>query len=270
MKWLTIYQRLNAFAFIGISFLALGFILIMLGLASQSPPTAAGGGASVAVAASMFALWVQGRKEAIDASKFYLDSALEGFQQAHELLGEKPDRIKWVAAARILLHVREIRKKIEEPEHKVVYRMYFEDMRVKVSIALGHRKREPHRYFATGGETLFDAAANSTQTYQRTRHSGLVISESHYIPPGVILCLLQFVEDSEEPDTLFFEDMSFTELQLMRIEHMYPGLYAYVKLHEGYWFRGGKIVRKFDNRVMTPDDDYFPVEINGSGKDANE
>lgn len=239
---------MNAFGGAGLIFFAVGFSILITGVFGRDTSLIGGGAACMAVASAMATLWVQGRKEEVDISKFYLDSTLAGFKQAHELLGEY-ERTRWIAAARILLHIREIRKRITEVEHQHVFRMYLEDMRLKLAKCVGHRDDNGKVFFgkkADESATLYDAAASSTEGTMGT----------YFIDTRSLAVLYEFARETDEHDDVL-DQWGFDDKKLSGMEFTYPGLFDYIKGHERYWFRGGKIVRKSDDKEITAEDPDF-------------
>jgi hypothetical protein len=265
---------MNGYSWGAIVFIAIGFVIFAFGLAKQQGPTAALGGACVAISGTLFGLWTQSRKETIDASKFYLESAIEGLEHAVNFLGEI-ENTRWISAANVLIHVREMQRGIREEEHSAVFRMNSEVYRAQIAHALGFKKEEPWIFFGKKTEgipdQLYHAAKTSTPKMNRSDHTpeGTIINA--YMPEKTLAILYSFVRYRPNSERTFpgeiILETEFLPEDMPRLKFLYPGLGQYLDMHENFFFENGKILRHMDGSEVLPNHPDFWEIANGPESD---
>jgi hypothetical protein len=275
MKTVTISGHVNVFSGLGLACIALGAALIGMAIVNQSAPTAAAGGASIAVAAAMVALFVQSRKEAVDASKFYAEAAVSGMEQALELMATaEPERTRWVAASETIRHVVDMYKCITEKEHRSFFWMRHAALRLQIGEALGYKKDEPWLYFGKTMDNdmigLFFAASLSTPPIGENGKS--IGSVTRWIPLDRITMIYDFVNATEDEPRTKMDSLHwrkhFDESEMPVLKLIYPGLHKYALMHRIYYFYNGQIHRISDKSIVgIQDRDFkdiaFPDRIEG-------
>lgn len=270
------FRRMNGYSWGAIVFIAIGFVIFAFGLAKQQGPTAALGGACVAISGTLFGLWTQSRKETIDASKFYLEAAIEGLEHAVTFLKEV-ENTRWISAANIFIQVREMQRGIKEDEHQAVFRMNFEVYRLQVAHALGYKKEEPWIFFGRKAEgipdELYHAAKDSTPRKNHPAHAMEGNVANAYIPLKTLAIIVSFVRfrpDAKRsfPGEIILEN-KFPPEYMPRLKFLYPGLGQYLDMHENFYFVDGKIFRHMDDSEVFPHDPDFWEIANGPESDED-
>jgi hypothetical protein len=174
-------------------------------------------------------------------STFRLDSALEAFNQASELLRDgNNDRDSWIAAARAVERGLRIAKGISVEEHRDLYEVQLDRYRRIFGDFLGYNNRNRGANFfygdATGTLSTDDAAIQSTQHIDgRPPRTG--------IPESVLRILFMFAEFPEDYEDPISKDFQFPvgdiDGAVMRVT--WPGLVDYLRHIRAYRAIGGRL-----------------------------
>jgi hypothetical protein len=147
-----------------------------------------------------------------------------------------------------------MRKKITEDEHQHVFRMYYEDMRLKLATHLRYDERDAKPFFGMGTDlSLYEAATRSTRGFQDGDH--MTLSRVRHIPVEVIAVLHEFASEDLEEDPL--RDQQPSRRALTKMELFYPGLYRYYMLIQDFRLFSGKIKSVADGKEVGPEHPAF-------------
>jgi hypothetical protein len=197
----------------------------------QALPAAA---ALATMAATMVVILNQAKKDEVDRSKFYLESALKGFEQAIDMLTDTNNRVRWIAGARMLASSREVANSVTEPEHLRVLEISMLDVRHQLSNILRRPDEGSGGSFFYGGPpdvAEIDVAARLST--QRVRMGGEHVSQLTDIPEDALYTVWKFAlfpENYQDP----MVRGRFTGRTWLFLQYTFPSLYAYLS-HKDRW-----------------------------------
>ncbi len=246
LKW-TDDNLLLGFMFM---FLAIGLPLIFSGVIGGSQLLVAGGAGVTTTAAIMGALFIQARKERFDVSKFYLDSATEGFETAIGLMKRDNRRSTWIAAARVLMRAEEVARSINLHEHRAVYDLVKENARYNVYALLADEEKTASYFFGQRSDMdPIEAFAKSTEG--KKRGDRLLISSIQSMSEAALINIYRFSRhEAGYIDPMVREEFSNDEIDLMG--HDFDGLVDYLKIVRRFYSFSGEVYECSTKKKIYP------------------
>lgn len=163
-------------------------------------------------------------------SKYYLDACVDAYNQAAELLNDgNNDRSTWIAAARALVHARELEVNVSTDFHQRVLELN----RLKYrGVFGGVLDRSACFFYGVDNEDtpIDEAAAQSTA--RTTRAGRTVTSSVRYLSEKALRAVWEAAQWPQDFDDPLTESFSLKERE--RLIVLYPGLHEYLK-HQDHW-----------------------------------
>lgn len=238
--WLI--RRVNIFSFLASSlilFAGIGWVYSLLEFpnAVRVEEMALPAGILVALAGQLFFLAKELRDRDERRSRFYLESCVLGYEEAKDLLqdGNNSRRV-WIAAARALVHAKELACQVTDKTHCRVLELYRLKYRGVFHTAIADRPAS--FYYGVHDEALSvdEAAAQSTVPE--------VIGGMSYSSFDRDLAessIREIWEAAQWPEKYTDPLRDFSEEEQGSLLVLYPGLYEFLK-HKAQWHSaGGKL-----------------------------
>ena len=232
-----------------ITFLALVFLLLTIGAVAAGLIQSGDQGTtyllSAAPLAAVFGIFVvmarnvsdeerRHLESQLDRSKFYLESFLKGADEGVRMLEGGPiERVRWIAAARVIGFAQRIEAKITEPEHKDVLEIYKTQLRNRLFAI----------FDSLDARDLFGVEYEKMEPLVRVANRS---AGSDKAPPYVshrsLLAMLRF---SRYPDGYQDHDPLSQEESLFKSDWeslctFYPEIRRYLEFHEGHIYVMGR------------------------------
>ena len=188
-------------------------------------------------------IWVNSKERKYSKSEFCLQSALEGFKEAYDLLSNhNNDRVTWVAAARTLKRANTISEDVSNRSHLAFLNIQKDKYRRLFSDVLGYRGSQRTAAFFYGADNsvtdLDEAAKQST---------GTEYSDQLLAIPEKVLCVIlkfsRFPDDYEDP-LLAIPDTATDLLEDDMMEYNWPALADYLKHRREHISGLGKLYKR--------------------------
>lgn len=227
----------------------------LLGWTVGEAATACAGFATVS--AVLFALYQFSAQWTSEASRFALNLAMQGVQQAHAVIvaQKPPTNIAWVNGARLLLRAQSVAENIEDEVHKAAWDLFKEEWRIKFHHLIAAPAEyyfglpeipdpEPHDLDYTDERLQAMMRRASYQpTIKMTGRSGHG-SEDTMISPTALKIVFDFTRyptDYEKSDRLRSAG-SFSQVDIDELDMLGRwGLFAYLRARKKYGVAFGKV-----------------------------
>lgn len=226
----------------GLAF-AFGLLCLYEGVFGDKADWLPAASSSIAICGTMVALHSQARKDKVDRSRFYLDSALKSFKQATDMLSDNNDRVRWIAGARMLVRSHEIAESITEREHLAVLEINLDELRHTLGKILGSRdntKTGAFFYGTANHNVSLDQAARSATAEQEidSHHS---MSRHDSIPEDVLYTIYSFAKFPDNYREPIASDQRFRGKEWRFLRFKYPGLFQYISHTDQHISLGGEL-----------------------------
>jgi hypothetical protein len=214
----------------------------------QTPTPLPAAGALATMAAMMVVVRNQQRKDEIDRSKFYLESARDGFDQAVDMLHDNFIRVRWIAAARMLIYSQQLADNITETEHRTAFKIIRDDLRHRLSDILGYRGTglRGSAFYGAPDEANIDEAARAST--RRSDNDGHSMSDNRDIPESVLFTIHSFAEFPQDYDDPIPNE-HFKGRTWRFLPYKFPGLAQYLRHRDHFRSISGNLL----NNPQPPD-----------------
>jgi len=203
----------------------------------------------VAVGVFIWQIVSRRQEKAYTKSQFGLQSALESYDLAIELLSDdNNDRVTWIAAARIVERANQISSNVTEQVHVDVLEVQRERYRRQMATILGYDDSSKSGSFFYGADsaiTDIDAAAKAaTQPVHLPRTSK---GQLKYLAESSLATLYELASyPSNYADPLKVESLD-PEMNI-EMRSGFPGLYEYLSHRKKYESVQGSLVEREGNK----------------------
>lgn len=177
-------------------------------------------------------------------SLFYLDSCVEAYQQARNLLIDgNNDRATWIGAGRALTHAKELATNITEDAHlrvlelhRLTYRNFFAELLAEAPAAFFYGAEDP-------SVCVDQAAKSSTAGEERGgRHITSTVRALSETSLRAVWEAAQWPSDYTDP-----LDRNFSPDERGKLTCLYPGLYEYLEHQQRWISASGKLFQRHDS-----------------------
>ena len=198
----------------------------------------------VAVGVFIWQIVSHREEKAYNRSHFALQSALESYDQALELLVDgNNDRVTWITAARIVERANRICADVTQQVHEDVLEVQLERYRRQFARTLGFDDPSKGGWFFYGANScvgLTTAAEGSTRpttTGFGSKAQLKYLSESSL---ATLFSMAGYPSNYEDP----LKSRSFAEKLGLGMSASFPGLFEYLEHREDYESIDGKLIRR--------------------------
>jgi len=198
----------------------------------------------VAAGAFIWQIWSHRQEKTYTKSQFALQSAIESYEDAIELLSDdNNDRVIWVAAARIIERANQISTNVTEQVHTNVLEVQLERYRRQVATILGHddpTKSGSFFYGADRNEPIDSAAKIATQPILMPGFSSGQLNYLAESSLATLYALASYPSDYEDP----LKNESLDMQMSIEMRSGFPGLYEYLSHRKEYDSISGKLIKR--------------------------
>jgi len=199
----------------------------------------------VAACAFIWQIISHRQEKSYTKSQFALQSALESYDLAIELLADgNNDRVTWITAARIVERANQMSECVTEQVHVDVMEVQLERYRRQVATILGHDSSTTSGSFFYGADSSIEdidtAAGNATQPIHLP---GVSKGQLKYLAESSLATLYELASyPSNYDDPLKIN--SFDQVMGPELRTSFPGLYEYLSHRKEYESVHGKLVKR--------------------------
>jgi len=199
----------------------------------------------VAAGAFVWQIISHRQEKAYTKSHFALQSALESYDLAIELLSDdNNDRVTWVTASRIVERANQISTNVTEQVHVDVLEVQLERYRRQAVSILGHDDPSKSGSFFYGGDSSAENISAAAENSTRPIHlPGLSKGQLRYLAESslaTIYALASYPSNYEDP----LKSESLDPQVNVEMRTSFPGLYEYLLHRKEYESIGGKLVKR--------------------------
>lgn len=178
-------------------------------------------------------------------SRFALQSALESYEQAIELLTDNNnDRVTWITAARIIERANRISNNITEEVHVDVFEIQHEKYRRQAAEILGYENPNKGAWFFYGSSNFTsDVAEAAKEATRSVNHLGKTRPRMKYLSEdslSTVYNLASYPGNYEDP---LVKD-TFVGKKGIEMLISFPGLYEYIEHRNAYVTVAGKLIKR--------------------------